>query len=372
MRVLIFAALSASVFAAEVSLQSQVSTLRTALNSLDVSRETRESGIILGRKLIVEKMLAQVESMGSFSPASQTLLQDAADAARNILGHLATERDNTNAILAGLVAEFANCLIASAHTTMATMEATADGLAADHVTCRELWETQHATFMADCATLHTITTSIASGLPANNQNGCDRSGLNAHQSDGDAWAAMATHGHGQIVTGSHNKAAYDTAAAACEAANNAVVSTDSTCDTDQNAYEVAYCAWGNYVIATCNTQHSCYDGKVTALDNANAAEVAPSAQRVEDARVINTLVCYLEYMATANAPLDYASMQSGCDYSATDYSSYMCDTPTAPARDACVYPAMHGDPDWVYDSSASWFSRLTATTDCNFTPHTYP
>lgn len=375
MRVLIFAALSASVFAAEFSVQSSVLSLRNALNTVDSSRDSREGGIVVGRKMIVEKMLDQIEAMGTLSPASKALLTTAAGVIRGILTLLTTERDGVNTALAALVSAFADCVIAASHTEIGTRDTAANDARTAHTDCRVLWVTQQGTFTTECTALHTIVAAIASGLPANNQNGCDRSGLNAHQSDGDAWEAMATHGHNQIVVGTHSKTAYDAAALACGNANNAVVSTEGNCDTLQAAYELAYCSWGTYLTTTCNTQNACHDGAVSNLAAANAAEVAPSAQRVVDAAVIETLACLIDELASATPPTDYATWEANCaTVRNADYSAYACNTPSAPARPACDYTpngALHGDDVWDYDTNAAWYSRLATQSDCNFPAATH-
>lgn len=370
MRVLIFAALSASAFAAELSVQTSVQTIRDALNSVDDTANTRAAGTMVGRKMIVEHLLQSVESATSFDPTQRAVFVDAAARLQDILDDLLAQKAAAEAMFAALMAEFPTCIVSATDQNVDNLLAAANTARTTHTDCRDNWVTDHSSFMTECGALLTIVNAIRSGLDPNEQAmGCDHSALGASVDDADHWVTMVTHGHGIIVAAgsSSSKANYDAAAASCQSASDDVNNRHNTCNSAQSAYETAYCDWGFALITRCNDQYTCYDNKLSALTNAAALESAPSASRIDEARAVTWVKCLCSALDAA-VWTDVATWLASCDTEKNaNYDSYGTVIPTAPDAVRCDYPDMWGDHqgDWDYDTNAVWFPRLDTSVSCN-------
>lgn len=336
--------------AEKMSVESHLAQARDELSLTSFTGKSRAGGLASGMKDLALRMLEeQVPDdrdaadvvfgyiIGNFSTILQSLLGDAQ----------ADQSDVNSAYDA-----FGACLHQQERDDIAAEEGIRNDLRTAHHDCRTDQSSQLDTMTQHCDLFQNYIDSIL-----------------AHECP--VPGAALTHFHAQanqdLTTWKSflavHKAEYQTAETtyaakrdACKPAYDTYKATESSCRSDQIAFEEKACEVVNDIEARCIREEGCYDIAKAAYEGIRTSNEALSNQRAHDASQVEYVKCVVEairahFKVEANAANDeiFTNAITACDAKKdANYDQYRNTFLDVPAELGCVNSTYHpGSPTWV-------------------------
>jgi hypothetical protein len=331
MRVLLFAALCTVV--AGNQFQSMVSNLKSTIADVEFGTNIRSDGIAAGRKLVLENIIAGLESMESLSPEARNALDAISPICQSILNDLMVSRNNAQTNLEGLHDHFALC-------TLSFPESAGNADEAAYTTARNAlvtkvtdgWSARSA-YISACSAVFTLLESHDSYYSSIGGTTCDP--IAATQDNAQAWQTLFETVRDTVTTVRYTS--YTTTRDTHDCAGNQALWHAARNDIDAQPTFNAYCVYATTVHTNCVNREGCHFSAESAFNGAKATAAVDDAQRMTDAKVVSYLKCLCETLAsTAGAAMTPAELDTACaGVQTADYTAYETNPETVPAMAAC-------------------------------------
>lgn len=363
MRVLLFAALCTVV--AGNQFQSMVSNLKSTIADVEFGSNSRSDGIAAGRKLILDNMIAGIESMESLTPDAVNFLTTAIPICQQILDTLMASRDASQGNLESLHDDFATCTPNfpdnAGNADLSTYQTTRDALSS---AASAGW-TAYEAYIDACTAVYDL---ISQHESAYSSLVCAPGA--ATQDNANAWLALFTTVQNAVVTQGRSTAYTTTRDNENCGGNQGLWHTARDAVNAQPTFN-AYC---NYVVTVhnnCVNRQDCHNAKEIAFNAAVAVAAGQDTQRETDAKMVTQIKCMIQ--ALADGALNQAAIDTACaGVASQDFSAYSTNPESVPNMDACSVAvdvpsadfsasfACGADSAFIYDGHVAAFDGVHA------------